>query len=202
MKKKLVILLTLLAVIGLCGCGGTSGDTMYIEPAQLTEEEEKIVDLLDRDIRHCMFDFSVDDTLQSAQFQVYQLVEGAWSPASGGGSLAFSDAEGRLILDFDDLRTGLRVAVQSKRTGDSSAYEKDTGEEPETSGLGRGTSVLRKRTEIAYEAEIPLAMQVFTPEDTIILYDPAEVLDHPEEYTRYGYEAYVITVSFSRDPLS
>lgn len=202
MKRFTAILLMLFAVLGLSGCGGKREDTMYLEPAQLTEEEEKIVDLLDRDVKQCIFDFSVDDMVQSVQFHVYQLTEGAWSPASGGGSLAFSDAEGRLVLDFGDLREGLRAEVQSKSTGDSSAYEKETGEEPETSGLGWGTSVLRKRMEAVYEEEIPLAMQAFTAEDTLTLYDPAEVFEHPELYAQYGYEVYVITVSFSQKSLS
>lgn len=202
MKRLLAVLLVLFAALGLCGCGGKAGDTMYIEPAQLTEKEKDIADLLGLDTKQRIFDFSVDDTVQSVSIRVYQLIDGAWTLRSGGGGLAFADPEGRIALGFDDLTEGLRVAVQSESTGDLTAYEKETGDEQEMTGMGCTTSVLSDRTEIVYEKEIPLVIQIITAKNEIKSY-VVDYFEHPEEYEKYGYEyVYAITVKFSQEPLS
>lgn len=201
MKRSLAVLLVLVAALGLCGCGGKAGDTMYIEPAQLTEKEKDIADLLDTKQR--IFDFSVDDTVQSVSIHTYQLIDGAWTLRSGSGGLAFADPEGRIALSFDDLTEGLRVAVQSESAGGSTAYEKETGDEQEMTGLGRGTTVLSGRKEVVYEKEIPLVIQVLTSKNEIVLDDVMEYFEHPEEYGKYGYEfVYAITIQFSQKSLS
>lgn len=203
MKRSLAVLLVLVAALGLCGCGGKTGDTMYIEPAQLTEKEKDIADLLGLDTKQRIFDFSVDDTVQSVSIHAYQLIDGAWTLGFGGGGLAFADPEGRIALGFDDLTEGLRVAVQSESTGDLTAYEKEKGDEQNGAGLGRGTTVLSGRKEVVYEKEIPLVIQVLTAKNEIVLDDVMECFEHPEEYGKYGYEfVYAITIQFSQKPLS
>lgn len=200
MKRVWTVLLALLVVTGLCGCAGDDRDAMYIEPARLTEEEKNLADLLEMDAKQRIFDFSLDDTARSIQVNVYQLTSGAWSLQSGG-ELAFDDERGRIALTFDRLSEGLRVAVQSENTGGFTAYEKETGIGEENS-LGTGTAALTARTDIEYEKEIPLAIQVMTSKNAITLYG-MEPFERPEKYEECGYEyVYAITVKFSQNPLS
>lgn len=48
MKKLIIIVLAIVGMISMVGCSDTKKtiDKMYIEPSQLTEEEEKIAALL------------------------------------------------------------------------------------------------------------------------------------------------------------
>ncbi len=89
----------LLCVIGsffLSACTEKSPDQMYIEEAQLTEEEKAIAELLGLNQDYRLFDFEVDDTVKSMQINTYELTDGQWHMIAGGGGQAFEDSEGRL----------------------------------------------------------------------------------------------------------
>ena len=69
-------------------------------------------------------------------------------------------------------------------------------------GMGRTTALLSGRTEIVYEKEIPLAVQINTARNEVLSYDP-EYFFQPEAYEEQNYEhVYALTVTFSREPLS
>lgn len=89
MKKWIVTLLVMIGMISMIACSDISKNAkkMYIEPAQLTEEEEKIVALLGLNTEHCIFDFSLDESVQSIQVNTYRLVDGEWKLETGGGNL-------------------------------------------------------------------------------------------------------------------
>ena len=68
--------------------------------------------------------------------------------------------------------------------------------------MSRTTALLSSRTEIVYEREIPIAVQINTTKNEVSSYDP-EYFFQPEEYEKFGYEhVYALTVMFSREPLS
>ena len=199
MKKLIVALLVMIGIISMIGCSATpkTADKMYIEPAQLTEEEEKISALLGLNTQQKIYDFEIDDTVQSIQVNTYRLADGEWKLEAGGGGQAFSDVEGRVALSFERLDEGLRIAVQSEHTGGSTEYKSEHNEDLDKL-CSYATSVLSEKTEFVYEEEIPLAVQIITSKNEVVSYQ-VDYFNSPEEYEKFGYEGvFAITIRFSQ----
>ena len=199
MKKLIVIVLMIVGMISIVGCSATpkSAEKMYIEPAQLTEEEEKIAELLGLNTKQRIFDFVLDESVQSIQVNTYRLIEGVWTLETGGGGQAFTDTEGRIALGFERLDEGIRIAIQSEHTGGSTEYNSERNEDLMEIG-GFATSVLSEKTEFDYEEEIPLAVQVITSNNQVVSYQ-VDYFNSPEEYEKLGYEGvFAITIRFSQ----
>lgn len=186
----------LLSMVGCSDIEKTAGK-MYIEPAQLTEEEEKIAALLGVDTQQKIYDFVLDETVQSIQVNTYRLMDGEWKLETGGGGQAFSDAKGRIALSFERLDEGIRIAIQSEHTGGSTKYDSERNEDLNEIG-SYTTSILSEKTEFAYEEEIPLAVQIITSKNEVVSYQ-VDYFNSPEEYEKFGYEGvFAITVRFSQ----
>lgn len=199
--KQFPILFALLALF-LSGCSAEAAPVVYIQPAELTEEEEDIAKLLGADMDQHLFDVVLDGAAKKISVNVYELVDGAWeSFSSGDRALKENTTEGRMAFGFENLRGEFREAFQFEgASGESTYYPPE--EEEKDSGLSSATAFLSNRTEIVYEREIPLAVQVHTSKDGILSYDP-EYFFRPEEYEKHGYEhVYALTVTFSQEPLS
>lgn len=169
---------------------------MYIEKAELSSQETDLATLLGVGENQKIFDFKLDDTVQTVQINAYQLKDGNWELIAGGGGQQFSDPRGRLALRFDKISEGMRAAIQSEH--ENGATEYTTEQTGETPGMSRTTSMLDDLTEIRYEEEIPLAVQVCTTKDKVYSYD-VTCFFTPEEYEKYDYEeVYAITILFSQ----
>ena len=198
--KKAFALLVLLALV-LSGCTAQAAPEMYIQPAQLSEEEEAVAKLLGADTDQHLFDVALDGTAKKVSVNTYELVDGKWELLSGGGGMALKEGEkkGRMAFGFEDLRGECREALQFGK--DFTAVKYGPSEEYGDT-LGRAISFLSDRAEIVYGQEIPLAIQINTGLNKIVSYDP-EYFFQPEEYEKLGYEhVYALTVMFSQDPLS
>ena len=160
MKRIWALLLGVVLSVSLTACAENNLDQMYIEEAQLTEEEKNIAELLGLNQEYRLYDFSLDDTVKSMQINTYELIDGEWHIVAGGGGQAFEDAEGRLALGFDNLADGLRIAIQSEHNNGSTSYFKES--ENDITGMGYATSVLSDKQEIVYDQEIPLVIQIIT----------------------------------------
>ena len=199
MKKLIVALLVMIGIISMIGCSATSktADKMYIEPAQLTEEEEKIAALLGLDTQQKIYDFVLDETVQSIQVNTYRLMDGEWKLEAGGGGQAFSDVEGRIAFSFERLDKGLRTAIQSEHTDGSTEFKNESNGDLNEIG-SFATSVLSEKTEFVYEEEIPLAVQIITSKNEVVSYQ-VDYFNSPEEYEKFGYEGvFAITIRFSQ----
>ena len=201
MKKRVFALLVLLALM-LCGCGAAAAPAMYIQPAELDEKEEAVAKLLGADTDQHLFDVVLDGTAKKVSVNTYKLVDGAWELITGGGGMALQEGakEGRMAFGFEDLRGEYREALQFGKDFTAVKYGSDnTDEEP---GLGRGIALLSNQTEIVYGQEIPLALQINTAKNEVLLYN-MEYFFQPEEYKKLDYEhVYALTVTFSQEPLS
>ena len=198
MKKLIVLVLAIVGMLSMVGCSDTekTAEKMYIEPAQLTEEEEKIAALLGLDTHQKIYDFVLDETVQSIQVNTYRLMDGEWKLETGGGQ-AFSDATGRIALSFERLDEGIRIAIQSEHSGGSTEYDSERNEDLNEIG-SYATSILSEKTEFAYEEEIPLVVQIITSKNEVVSYQ-VDYFNSPEEYEKYGYEGvFAITVRFSQ----
>ena len=199
MKRLIALFMVIAGVIcmGACSDIPETANEMYIEPAQLTEEEEQIAALLGLNTKQRIFDFVLDKTVQSIQVNTYRLIDGEWKIETGGGGQAFSDAKGRIALGFERLDEGIRIAIQSEHTGGSTEYESERNEDLEEIG-GFATSILSEKTEFCYEEEIPLVIQVFTSKNEWRSYG-VDYFHCPEEYEKLGYEGvFAITIRFSQ----
>ena len=199
MKKLIIIVLAIVGMISMVGCSDTEKtiDKMYIEPSQLTEEEEKIAALLGLDTQQKIYDFVLDETVQSIQVNTYRLIDGEWKLETGGGGQAFSDATGRIALSFERLDEGIRIAIQSEHSGGSTEYDSERNEDLNEIG-GYATSILSEKTEFAYEEEIPLVVQIITSKNEVVSYQ-VDYFNSPEEYEKFEYEGvFAITVRFSQ----
>ena len=183
---------------------------MYIEVAQLSEQEKNIAKLLGYDNGQVICDYMLDDTVNSIQVNSYELIDGEWDLISGGG-YAFSDEAGRFALKFDDIPRGYRFSIQSENSTGSMEHTSPELKEDygameqesvnDTESMGRTTSLMSELTEITYEEEIPLAIQISTSKDSIISYF-IESFFTSEEYEKHDYEhVYAITIRFSQKTL-
>lgn len=198
MKRLIALFFVITAMICIVGCSDTPEkvNKMYIEPAQLTVEEERIAALLGLNTKQRIFDFVLDETVQSIQVNTYRLIDGEWKLETGGGGQAFSDVKGRIALGFERLDDGIRIAIQSEHTGGSTEYKSERNEDLAEIG-GFATSILSEKKEFNYEEEIPLAVQVITSKNEIVSYQ-VDYFNSPKEYEKLGYEGvFAITIRFS-----
>ena len=192
MKRQFVLLALLALVLSGCSSAGAA-PVMYIQPAELSAEEEAVAKLLGADTDQHLFDVVLDGTAKKVSVNTYELVAGG-----GGISLDEEDTRGRMAFGFEDLRGEYREAIQFGRDRTTVNY---CASEEHDDTLGRGIAFLSDRTEIVYEEEIPLAVQINTSGNKIVSYD-VEYFFQPEEYQELGYEhVYALTVMFSQEPL-
>ncbi len=203
MKKAFAMLLAVLTVCSLPGCAGEKQQStepeMYIEPAQLNEDEKKMAQLLGGMEGQSVFDFSVDDKVQSLIITTWKLEDGQWVEYMLD-SQRLDESSGRIALSFENLTAGCRIAVQTQSGFSASIRHGEADEELE--GMGCTTAYLPQRKEIEYGEDIALVIQTFTDKNEVISYDP-DYFEHPEEYEKLGYEGvFAVTACFSQEPLS
>lgn len=201
MKRIFIGIIVIVTTLAMVACGNTTSKPslpdLYIEKAQLTEQEESIAKLLGANEDQYIFDFALDDQVKSIQVNSYELTDGSWKLV-GGGDWAFSDEKGRIALEFENLAEGLRVAIQSKHSSGSTQYQNSTELAEEFTKMSRVTSILTEQTGINYEQEIPLVIQFLTSRDSVSSYE-VDTFFTPEIYETYGYEhIYAITMMFSQ----
>lgn len=195
--NRIMVLWIWLMLPALTACSQTpQKPEMYIEKAELTRQEENLAKLLGANENQRIYDFKLDDTVQTVRVNTYELKDGSWQLISGGGGQQFSDSRGRMALRFDKLSEGMRVAIQSEDEYSAVAHSTEPAEEIE--GMSRTTSALEDLAEIEYEQEIPLAIQICTTKDSVYSYQ-VEYFFSPEEYEKHDYEeVYAVTVLFSQ----
>lgn len=203
MKKAFAMLLAVLTVCSLPGCAGEKQQStepeMYIEPAQLNGDEKKMAQLLGGMEGQSVFDFSVDDKVQSLIITTWKLEDGQWVEYMLD-SQRLDESSGRIALSFENLTAGCRISVQTQSGFSASTRHGEADEELE--GMGCTTAYLPQRKEIEYGEDIALVIQTFTDKNEVISYDP-DYFEHPEEYEKLGYEGvFAVTACFSQEPLS
>ena len=193
MKKLFALVLAAFAALALAACGGEEVPAMYVEPAELTAEEEAVAGLLGLDTEQPIYDVVLDEDVQSMSVRVYELENGEWHERVGGWT-QYTEPSGRIALGFDSIPEGIRIAVQ--QSGGNTGATTYTPEAAESlDGLARGTSLLSQRAELAYGREQPLAIQVFTSGSEMRTFQPESFFE-PELYEGYEHVC-AVTVAFS-----
>ena len=205
-KRFMYIFLIIIMSASYTSCASQSAQSeMSIRKAELTEEELRMAQLIGSqsalsDIICSIFDFSVDESVEKLQLNTYRLNDGEWELISGGGGEALKDTEGRISLNFGNIGDGMRIAIQSENTSSSTDWK--TSAPQNLHGVSTVTSYLTEVTDIEYEKEIPLVIQISTKANSISSYGK-EYFYSPEKYEEQEYESiYAVTVRFSQEKLS
>lgn len=193
MKRIFALLFCLLFT----GCASMGGDSMTLSPAQLTQKEEQMVQLLTPN-QGILLDFAADEQLQSLSVSIKELDGTQWVSV-GGGSYGLEDSSGRIALQFDLLDEGLRTAIQTKNYFVSSNNFKP--EKSDREGLAWGSTILSDSVPLEYETEIPVAIQAFT---TGSFYSTdVSAYYEPEQLAERGYaKVLALTITFSTQQLT
>lgn len=198
-KRYLSLLLAAALALALAGCGANEDKekkqdgAMTIQPAQFSEEESGLLELLDVGMdTHRVFDVQAEG-VKSVRLRAYELVDGAWNCVKHGACEA-ADGAGRTALTFGKMTEGVRMAYKDT-TG---VFAQEFAMEAEdASGMVFVTSVLTKSRDIVLDEEIPLALQIATTRNEFSTYD-VDYFGMPRELEKHGYEhIYAITVTFS-----
>lgn len=201
-KRYISLFLAALMALSLTACGAEKdkdkedGNGMAIAPAQLTEEERALTDLLALGMgSHHIFSFQVKEA-KSLQFHIYELVDGDWSLIWDAGGMGLASESGRIALTFGKLTDGVRLAVQSDGQVSSGEFKIEPADD--ISAMAFGTSTLDANpTEVTLDQEIPLVLQVATSKNELRMYQ-VDYFGMPRELAKSGYEhIYAITVTFS-----
>ena len=137
--KRWLMTLMLVGMLLLTACATMTADKPehYIGPAELSESERALANLLGENYPQQVFDFAVPETVESMSVRVLQLLDGQWVPASGGGTVGvtYTGQKGRIALDYDTLGDGVKVSIQ--KDGGIYRMERTVPEQIDTAGLSR-----------------------------------------------------------------
>lgn len=205
-KRYTALLLAAALALSLAGCGmmdknkkkDESGD-MTIQPAQLSEEETALTELLSLEMKsYRIFDFQVSGA-KSVKISAYELVDGEWSPVTTGLSDFAPEGPGRIALMFGKMNEGVSVRYQGEHGGGGAQFAMPGGD---STGLFYATSVLTDLTPVELEKEIPLAIQIATSQSEIDSYY-VNFFEMPRELAKHNYEhIYAITATFRASSVS
>ncbi len=190
MKRWIAVACCLLMLV-CTGCGTQQG--MYLQMADLTEQETALLQLVGADRNEKIYDFRADASLRSVRLRLYLLQGDGWEQV-GDTTLQEFEGGGRIAVTFDDLGAGHRFALQGKDAFSASAHRSDAP--PDRTGTQMVTSWLSQRQELRYEEEIPLALQVCTEKNEVRSPDLSGFFQ-PEVYQDYEF-VYAVTVEFSQ----
>ena len=201
-KRYAALFLAAALALSLAGCGMNEDKNkdkdggMTIAHAQLTGEEQKLADLLALGMEsHHIFSFQAKGA-KSLHFNVYELVDGEWSPLPGGGGGGLSEESGRIALTFGKMTEGVRLAYQTEQDNISTSFQITPADD--VSNMAFATSTLDTApTVIELDQEIPLVIQIATSQNELRMYK-VDYFGMPRELAKTGYEhIYAITVTFS-----
>lgn len=199
MKKIILILLILVLGISLYACGGKKNNKSVndskIEVASLTEEESNILKLFGVDANSKIFDYVVDEKAKSIHIKQYILDETSeWKERSGSSS-RIGELKGRIAISINE-NGGLRLALQDKNGVSSSNYNPESLND--ITDYGKSTS-WADSSDIVYNQEIPLAVQIITTSNSISSYGVESFFD-PSKFQETD-TVTAITITFSEDNL-
>ena len=169
-KRCVSLLLAAALALSLAGCGANGdkdknkGGAMTIAPAQLSQEEQALADLLALGMEsYHIFDFQVEGA-KSIHLRAYELSDGEWKCVNHG-VLEAAGGAGRVALTFGKMTEGVRMACKDASGVFSSEVTMAAGDD--AAAMTFATSTLTESAKIELDQEIPLAVQIATTKNEI-----------------------------------
>lgn len=199
MRKIISILLILILTGSLSACSNKENNkqenNLKIEAASLTEEESNILKLFGADIDSKIFDYIVDENTKSVRIKQYILDENLEWKEQGSSSSQIKDLKGRIAISINE-ELGLRIAFQDKNGVTS--WSSDSEKWGDTINKARATS-WANNSDIVYEQEIPLVIQIITQSNEITTYGVDSFFD--TERLKGHDSVIAVTITFSQTEL-
>lgn len=196
MKKIASILMILVATISLSTCANKESNENVnipkIELASLTEEESKLLQLFGVDTTSKVFDYVVDGEAKSMEIKQYILDENLEWKEQGGSSGSIENLKGRISISINDNGT-LRIALQDK--DGVGAWSSDPEPSEDMQSHAKATSWANS-SNIVYNEEIPLAIQINTSSNEIASYGVESFFD--TQRLKGHDKVIAVTVTFSK----
>jgi hypothetical protein len=196
MRKIISTLLIFILTISLSACGNKEynkqENNFKIEVASLTEEESNVLKLFGADIDSKIFDYIVDENTKSVHIKQYILDENSEWKEQGSSSGQIKDLKGRIAISINE-KLGLRIAFQDKNGVTS--WSSDSEKWGDTTNKARATS-WANNSDIVYEQEIPLVIQIITQSNEISTYGVDSFFD--TERLKGHDSVIAVTITFSQ----
>ena len=195
MKKIILIFLILILSMSLSACTNKENNENLnipkIELAPLTEEESRLLQLFGVDTTSKVFDYVVDEEAKSMDIKQYILDENLEWKENGGSSGEVEDLKGRIAISINDNGT-LRIALQDKKG--VGAWTSNPEPSEDMPAHAKATSWANS-SDIIYNQEIPLAIQINTSSNEITSYGVESFFD--TERLKGHKKVIAVTVTFS-----
>ena len=164
MKKIIVSLVVLLALLGFSACSATEqSEAAAVTPYEFTSQEEKVLQMFGIDSSAALVNFDAPSDSAALQVNVYYLTNGAWQ-RYGGGTVSLG-MENEQVNQLQGMVSVLRqdeyaLAIRINNGGSTATYNTD----PLNSNMEGSTSawtVLDSSKDIVLDQEIPVALYVY-----------------------------------------
>jgi hypothetical protein len=199
MRKIISISLILFLAISISACGNKEnnerGKDSKIEVASLTEEESNVLKLFGVGGDSKIFDYIVDEKVKSMHVKQYTLDKNLEWQEQGGSLGQIKDLKGRIAISINE-NWSLRIAFQDKNGVTS--WNSNSELSKNISNNARSTSWANS-SDIVYEQEIPLAIQIITKSNSIRTFGVESFFDTQR---LKGHDTVIaVTITFSQDEL-
>lgn len=200
MKKNISFLLCVLILFSLCGCdkqndlNDINGNKIY--SAELTEDEQNLLNLLGVQNDISIYEFEIDDTYESISIWLEAYENGELLSINSRTSSNIKSNEGKIAVIIDKTSNyEWRISVQNQNG--ISSYSFSTDNDFETSKeYSRGTSELTDPIEIIPDKEIVLNAFLYEDENSMSIYFNQNYVENPEVLKEYDY-IYLLKCKFS-----
>ncbi len=174
MKKQIFALAACALALVLTACGAKAAQ---VRPAQLTEREVQLVELVEAGDRTQLFDLALPQGATQLDIMQWSLVDGAWQGEMTMGGVAGS----RLCLRV----AGRGELVYAAVGGAASRVEGDLtfGELP--AGSGCTETWLTEPAALALDTETPLYLYIESADGTVEVFAPS-AYETPEKLAGYA----------------
>ncbi|MPW27329.1 hypothetical protein GC105_16305 [Alkalibaculum sp. M08DMB] len=203
MKKSILLSFILLSIFAFWGCANDQlrnefGD-YYISPAQLTSNQEELLDLtIDSNEKGMIYDYRVSENIKSILFEVTEYSYGDNPIVVSHGELFFSETEGQFYLSYDNTSEKLRLALRSGSGTSRITLESDPKDKDNDNP--RSQLYLSSNYKIIAGDKIPISLVLEGNSEEMSIWNMEKYLEEPEllkEYTK----AHLVTITFGEDEL-
>ena len=213
MKRLSFLILTaaMLLVFSACGKKQAPGVTYPTEPpapcsvgqTELSQEQAGLMGLSEDYTYTVSYSFHTEAPADGIKLVLFRLENGAWEDVAGGSWSELQGpqwnvpgpAEGKLLVQFNNLWEDFPTAVQAG-TSQIGMHLHPQGSVEGNASVAFLTAV----TDFQWEQTLPLAVQVVSHQDRVLAPD-LDIWNHPEAYSNQGYEeVYLLAMALRRAP--
>lgn len=198
-KKGRTLIYFIILLVTISSCGKRQNNIMYIEKAELTKEEQNILRLTEEETNWQVFDYTVDESIQSVHIVSYYLDDSQNWKKESSSSAAVEAQDGRIFISSSEKDQQQKIGFQSGG-GNVSTWIFSNEENERNETTVSTTTAWNSSANIIPEEEIPLFIQFTSNSAEIVTYSTESFFDTEK---LKGYESVkAITIIFLKEPLS